>query len=234
MQNRLQPQLSVIQPHSGRPACLHRREKVPVVLEAVIAVLRTSMVWSSLRGNQLNFLSPDGVLGSLRMGRCPPTGVIDQHHFSEILPFKTSHNMTTATTPSKKDQDWADASDDGEEESVPTVKVDTDSLDLTSLSLGDKDKPAQTSGKSLADRISSGDATTDGQEPERTTDKITTASPSTEETDKEAKEQETNLIKSRYEVAVKLQDMQADPNSPLYSVKSFEELGLYDQSCIRS
>jgi len=44
---------------------------------------------------------------------------------------------------------------------------------------------------------------------------------------KDAKPQDTNLIQNRYEVAVKLQDMQADPNSPLYSVKSFEELGLY-------
>lgn len=37
---------------------------------------------------------------------------------------------------------------------------------------------------------------------------------------------ETNLIKSTYEVKVKLADLQADPNSPLFSVKSFEELGL--------
>ncbi|RCK57792.1 ATP-dependent RNA helicase DBP5 [Candida viswanathii] len=37
---------------------------------------------------------------------------------------------------------------------------------------------------------------------------------------------ENNLIQSTYEVKVKLADLQADPNSPLYSVKSFEELGL--------
>ncbi|ODV95281.1 hypothetical protein PACTADRAFT_50027 [Pachysolen tannophilus NRRL Y-2460] len=37
---------------------------------------------------------------------------------------------------------------------------------------------------------------------------------------------ESNLIKSSYEVKVKLVDLQADPNSPLYSVKSFDELGL--------
>lgn len=37
---------------------------------------------------------------------------------------------------------------------------------------------------------------------------------------------ESNLISSTYEVKVKLADLQADPNSPLYSVKSFEELGL--------
>jgi ATP-dependent RNA helicase DDX19/DBP5 len=36
----------------------------------------------------------------------------------------------------------------------------------------------------------------------------------------------SNLIQSTYEVKVKLADLQADPNSPLYSVKSFEELGL--------
>jgi ATP-dependent RNA helicase DDX19/DBP5 len=35
-----------------------------------------------------------------------------------------------------------------------------------------------------------------------------------------------NLIKSTYEVKVKLADLQADPNSPLFSAKSFEELGL--------
>jgi hypothetical protein len=40
------------------------------------------------------------------------------------------------------------------------------------------------------------------------------------------KKVDTNLIQNRYEVDVKLLDLQADPNSPLYSVKSFEELGL--------
>ncbi|AET40233.1 ATP-dependent RNA helicase DBP5 Ecym_5488 [Eremothecium cymbalariae DBVPG len=36
----------------------------------------------------------------------------------------------------------------------------------------------------------------------------------------------SNLIKSNYEVKVKLADLQADPNSPLYSAHTFEELGL--------
>jgi hypothetical protein len=40
------------------------------------------------------------------------------------------------------EQDWADISDEGEDEPAPTVKVD--SLDLTSLSLKDKDKTAPT------------------------------------------------------------------------------------------
>lgn len=38
--------------------------------------------------------------------------------------------------------------------------------------------------------------------------------------------EDTNLINSEYEVKVKLADIQADPDSPLYSIKSFDELGL--------
>ncbi|KAH9950011.1 DEAD-domain-containing protein [Amylocystis lapponica] len=37
----------------------------------------------------------------------------------------------------------------------------------------------------------------------------------------------TDLIKATYEVSVTLADQQADPNSPLYSAKTFEELGLH-------
>jgi ATP-dependent RNA helicase DDX19/DBP5 len=51
---------------------------------------------------------------------------------------------------------------------------------------------------------------------------------------KDVTPQDTNLIQNKYEVAVKLQDMQADPNSPLYSVKSFEELGLYTPQIMAS
>jgi len=36
----------------------------------------------------------------------------------------------------------------------------------------------------------------------------------------------TGVIEPSYDVDVKLSDMQANPNDPLYSVKSFEELGL--------
>ncbi|KAL4402435.1 RNA helicase required for poly(A+) mRNA export [Malassezia pachydermatis] len=38
---------------------------------------------------------------------------------------------------------------------------------------------------------------------------------------------ETNLLESKYDVQVTLADQQADPNSPLYSVKSFDDLGLH-------
>jgi len=36
----------------------------------------------------------------------------------------------------------------------------------------------------------------------------------------------SGLDEPQYEVAVKLADLQGDPNSPLYSVKKFEDLGL--------
>lgn len=36
----------------------------------------------------------------------------------------------------------------------------------------------------------------------------------------------TNLHEPEYTVQVKLSDLQADPNNPLYSAKTFEELGL--------
>lgn len=43
----------------------------------------------------------------------------------------------------------------------------------------------------------------------------------------EKNEDATDLIKSTFEVAVTLADQQADPNSPLFSIKTFEELGLH-------
>jgi ATP-dependent RNA helicase DDX19/DBP5 len=47
-----------------------------------------------------------------------------------------------------------------------------------------------------------------------------------EQKEKSQTPEESNLIDSTYEVKVKLADLQADPNSPLYSAKTFEELGL--------
>ncbi|KAG7851135.1 hypothetical protein KL941_000804 [Ogataea angusta] len=44
-----------------------------------------------------------------------------------------------------------------------------------------------------------------------------------------AEKPQNSLVDSTYEVKVKLADLQADPNSPLYSVKSFEELGLREE-----
>ncbi len=39
---------------------------------------------------------------------------------------------------------------------------------------------------------------------------------------------ESNLRESSHDVQVTLADQQADPNSPLYSAKSFEALGLHE------
>lgn len=43
--------------------------------------------------------------------------------------------------------------------------------------------------------------------------------------------QGSGLQEPEYDVQVKLSDLQADPNNPLFSVKSFEELGLYATWC---
>ncbi|KAF9898359.1 RNA helicase required for poly(A+) mRNA export [Lobosporangium transversale] len=43
-----------------------------------------------------------------------------------------------------------------------------------------------------------------------------------------AQERATDLLESSYNVVVKLADQQADVNSPLYSISSFEDLGLHD------
>jgi ATP-dependent RNA helicase DDX19/DBP5 len=162
------------------------------------------------------------------------------------------------TTLRSTEDDWADATDDDDDgDEAPTVHVD--SLDLTALSINDKNKDRPAAGKhqhhpvynnltwgedgspatSLADRISMGsDETKKAEDKGKEVVKVqsvTTIAPATTtgaegETRDEKKDvtpQDTNLIHIKYEVAVKLQDMQADPNSPLYSVKSFEELGLY-------
>lgn len=41
-------------------------------------------------------------------------------------------------------------------------------------------------------------------------------------------ETDSNLRESSHEVQVTLADQQADPNSPLFSAKSFESLGLHE------
>ncbi|KAI0270931.1 DEAD-domain-containing protein [Russula aff. rugulosa BPL654] len=57
----------------------------------------------------------------------------------------------------------------------------------------------------------------------KTTDTVTTATASTASPSNEA----TDLIKSTFDVHVTLTQQQEDKSSPLYSVKSFEELGLH-------
>ncbi|KAF8457433.1 cytoplasmic ATP-dependent RNA helicase of the DEAD-box family [Terfezia claveryi] len=56
-------------------------------------------------------------------------------------------------------------------------------------------------------------------------DALLATSPPTREGETEP---DDNLVNNTYDVSVKLADMQGDPNSPLYSVKRFEDLGLSD------
>ncbi|KAG1739178.1 P-loop containing nucleoside triphosphate hydrolase protein [Suillus paluster] len=49
----------------------------------------------------------------------------------------------------------------------------------------------------------------------------------TKEVEQPAQSTRTDLISSTFEVTVTLADQQADPNSPLFSAKTFEELGLH-------
>jgi hypothetical protein len=51
---------------------------------------------------------------------------------------------SSTTSPPKKNQEWADISDDDEEDSAPTVKVDTLNLNSLSLNENNKETPAQT------------------------------------------------------------------------------------------
>lgn len=64
-----------------------------------------------------------------------------------------------------------------------------------------------------------------GGRPHRPRGDWTGAEPSTDEPS--APGPASKLLQSSYEVKVTLRDQQADPNSPLYSAKSFEDLGLH-------
>ncbi|KAL2802714.1 P-loop containing nucleoside triphosphate hydrolase protein [Aspergillus granulosus] len=75
------------------------------------------------------------------------------------------------------------------------------------------------SGGSLADRISKPDETKPAETPEAATDNG--------QTDGAAGQMGgSDLHEPEYTVEVKLSDLQADPNNPLFSVKNFEDLGL--------
>ncbi|PCH42042.1 ATP-dependent RNA helicase DBP5 [Wolfiporia cocos MD-104 SS10] len=68
---------------------------------------------------------------------------------------------------------------------------------------------------------------------EKDADGFYTAAPAAEPKEVATKDEKeadpaTDLIKSTFEVSVTLADQQADPNSPLYSAKTFEQLGLHE------
>ncbi|KAF2232280.1 DEAD-domain-containing protein [Viridothelium virens] len=82
--------------------------------------------------------------------------------------------------------------------------------------------PAAEQGGSLADRISKPANSDTPNDSSKTTGDLTDAQVDGSSEPRGG----SKLEEPEYDVAVKLSDMQADPNNPLYSVKSFEELGL--------
>ncbi|CDR43169.1 CYFA0S11e01002g1_1 [Cyberlindnera fabianii] len=90
---------------------------------------------------------------------------------------------------------------------------------LSSLSIETAQKEAASTGSSTSTPATGESSTAVNTSKDDETPKEAT-------TEEKKDEQDTNLIKSTYEVKVKLADLQADPNSPLYSVQSFDDLGL--------
>ncbi|OLL23195.1 ATP-dependent RNA helicase dbp5 [Neolecta irregularis DAH-3] len=106
---------------------------------------------------------------------------------------------------------WADQTND-EDEAVNTL-----SLQINNLKSDDKSRE-QSTGGSILDRLG----------PPASSDAMKTSLDQTPTVDGEKIGQEQNLVRNTYDVAVKLADLQADPNSPLYSVSNFEDLGLHE------
>ncbi|ODV67901.1 DEAD-domain-containing protein [Hyphopichia burtonii NRRL Y-1933] len=120
--------------------------------------------------------------------------------------------------------------------SAPEKRVDTDASELLkSLSINKDDSKIEESGskKEATEEPKKEEVKEEPKKEVKEEPKKEVKEEAKEEAKKESKEdeskekeEESNLIKSSYEVKVKLADLQADPNSPLYSVNSFKELGL--------
>lgn len=139
-------------------------------------------------------------------------------------------------------EEVSDFSDDGKDPQTESTGNEKTSELISKLKISDKVDEAVASSseaKKASDLFSSLKTSaeaeslkSDEQKPttetsESKTSQSETAASSTEDgAAKKDEKQDTNLIQSTYEVQVKLADLQADPNSPLYSAKSFEELGL--------
>ncbi|KAI4191463.1 MAG: hypothetical protein L6R41_000114 [Letrouitia leprolyta] len=123
---------------------------------------------------------------------------------------------------------------DGSKFESPKVDVASSAADVASLKIEDVPaKPAGDSSSSWADEVE----TPVQANPEPSTE---TTTPPKESNDDEttldgATEPQNGtpmLAEPDYEVNVKLSDVQADPNNPLYSVKNFNDLGL-DENIIK-
>ncbi|KAI9490069.1 P-loop containing nucleoside triphosphate hydrolase protein [Zychaea mexicana] len=112
----------------------------------------------------------------------------------------------------------------------PFIGLFLESVDTLAVKLGDLTTSKPTDSEQPENQKSASPVqTTKPASPAQTTTTTTNDKPadgSTEQSKEQSKDEESNLIKSTHTVQVKLADQQADPNSPLYSVKSFEELGL--------
>ena len=94
-----------------------------------------------------------------------------------------------------------------------------------------------TSGRSWADEVNSPVSANPDSAPSGGLDTVANSSTTTTTEDKQPNIPQmdgaaepfngSQLHEPDYLVELKLADMQADPNNPLYSIKSFEELGLY-------
>ncbi|WBW74113.1 cytoplasmic ATP-dependent RNA helicase Dbp5 [Schizosaccharomyces osmophilus] len=128
-----------------------------------------------------------------------------------------------STVGQEKKTDWASIDSDEEVE-----RISENINKLQTSDNGSKEKPTADLSNRLGPKV--------GEEPEKQgetketkdekKDEKESATKTEEEKEKIQAEEETNLIQNKNEVRVKLADLQADPNSPLYSVKSFEELNL--------
>lgn len=133
----------------------------------------------------------------------------------------------------------ADKVDADASELLDSLKLDGTLEAVTKLESGSATKEADAKTSSIADNTVDGllDSLSLSQKagtktPETSTEAKEAAKDVEEiasKDDDEPPAPDSNLIQSLYEVKVKLADLQADPNSPLYSVKSFEELGLDDK-----
>jgi hypothetical protein len=144
-------------------------------------------------------------------------------------------NMTSPTSSflSHKEEEWSIISGNDREETTPTVKVDSLDLNTFSVNKGDKEAVGDhsiciwlTLDPTLSKRSLVHSMWSDEMKTKQKENEIYKASETSEKKEKELGSGNTNIIQNRYEVSVKLLDQQADPSSPLYSVKTFEELGL--------
>lgn len=100
-------------------------------------------------------------------------------------------------------------------------KATTD-IDLGALKIDDADQKTESKEEPT-------DATKEESSESKPAEQAEQAEQPTEDDKQEAEDMRSQLIESSYDVQVKLADLQADPNSPLYSVKSFKDLGLSEE-----